>query len=105
MLPDGCIILIGGEYEDFYDPDFCIYNDVTVIHPDESIDTYSYPKAIFPPTDFHTATLVGTSTDAHIIIVGSLGYLEDRQYSHTPVYCLNLNNFKIQQVATRNSMG
>ena len=25
-LPDGRIVCIGGEHEDFYDPDFCIYN-------------------------------------------------------------------------------
>jgi hypothetical protein len=32
-LPDGRIILIGGEHEDFYDPDFYIYSDVIVIRP------------------------------------------------------------------------
>src|SRR5687768_8520606 len=32
-LPDGCEALIGGEHEDFYDPDFYIYNDVVVWHP------------------------------------------------------------------------
>lgn len=31
-LPDGRIVLIGGEHEDFYDNDFFIYNDVVVIH-------------------------------------------------------------------------
>ena len=25
-LPDGRLVCIGGEHEDFYDPDFCIYN-------------------------------------------------------------------------------
>ena len=25
-VPDGRVICIGGEHEDFYDPDFCIYN-------------------------------------------------------------------------------
>lgn len=100
-LPDGRIILIGGEYEDAYDPNFCIYNDVTVIHPNGNIITYNYPKSVFAPTDFHTATLVGDD----IIIIGSLGYPVDRQYSHTPVYRLNTHSFKIEQVATRNSMG
>ena len=33
-LPDGRIIEIGGEHEDHYDPDFCIYNDVGVHHGD-----------------------------------------------------------------------
>ncbi|KAL2167997.1 hypothetical protein VTG60DRAFT_532 [Thermothelomyces hinnuleus] len=31
-LPDGRIVYIGGEHEDFYDPDFYIYNDVVVVH-------------------------------------------------------------------------
>lgn len=25
-LPDGRVVCIGGEHEDYYDPDFCIYN-------------------------------------------------------------------------------
>ena len=29
-LPDGRIIHIAGEHEDYFDPDFCIYNDVVV---------------------------------------------------------------------------
>ena len=32
-LPDGRVVLIAGEHEDSYDPDFCIYNDVVVIQP------------------------------------------------------------------------
>ncbi len=105
LLADGRIILIGGEYEDYYDPDFCLYNDISVINTDGTIETSNYPKAIFPPTDFHTATLVGTGSDAHILIVGSIGYINERCYNHTPVYRLNINNFKIEQVATRNSIG
>ena len=31
-LPDGRLVYIAGEHEDFYDPDFCIYNDVVVVH-------------------------------------------------------------------------
>jgi ankyrin repeat protein len=71
-LPDGRIIEIAGEHEDFYDQDFCIYNDVIVHHGDGNFDIYGYPEAVFPPTDFHTATLVGNS----IYIIGSLGYQE-----------------------------
>jgi ankyrin repeat protein len=37
FLSDGRIVLIGGEHEDFYDPDFCIYNDVFVHGVDGSI--------------------------------------------------------------------
>ncbi len=29
-LPDGRFLQIGGEHEDYYDPDFCIYNEVFV---------------------------------------------------------------------------
>ena len=105
ILPDGRIVLIGGEYEDAYDPNFCIYNDVTVIYPNGDIKIYNYPKSVFPPTDFHTATLIGSGDSEHIIIIGSLGYPKDRKFSHTPVYRLNTRSFKIEQVAARNSMG
>ena len=33
-LPDGRTVLIAGEHEDYYDPDFYIYNDVVILHPD-----------------------------------------------------------------------
>ena len=69
-LPDGRTVLIAGEHEDHYDPDFNIYNDVVVRHPDGKVDIFGYPVEVFPPTDFHTATLVGS----RIIIVGCLGY-------------------------------
>ncbi len=105
LLPDGRIVLIAGEYEDYYDPDFCIYNDVSVINTDGTIETYNYSKTFFPPTDFHTATLIDSGEDQHILIVGSLSYPNDRQYSHTPVHRLDTQNFKIERVATRNSMG
>lgn len=101
LLPDGREILIGGEYEDFYDPHFFIYNDVIVKHPNGEIEVYGYPKHIFPPTDFHTATLIGDE----IWVIGSLGYKDDRQYSHTQVYKLNIYTYEIKQVPTRNSMG
>jgi hypothetical protein len=31
-LSDGQVVQIGGEYEDEYDPDFVVYNDVIVYH-------------------------------------------------------------------------
>lgn len=101
QLADGRTLYIGGEYEDYYDPDFCIYNDVIVTHPDGRIEIYGYPRAVFPPTDFHTATLVGD----YIYIIGSIGYVNERRYSHTPVYRLNIHSMKIEEIATRNSMG
>jgi hypothetical protein len=74
-LDDGSSVLIGGEYEDFYDPDFYIYNDVVVARSDGSITLYGYPEEVFQPTDFHTATKVGNG----IYIIGCLGYVKDRR--------------------------
>ncbi|MFZ6768341.1 ankyrin repeat domain-containing protein [Undibacterium sp. Di26W] len=96
ILPDGRIIEIGGEHEDFYDPDFCIYNDVIVFEKNGDINIYSYTTEIFPPTDFHTATLV----DDDIYIIGRLGYQDTRIAGHTPVYKLDTKSLKIQQFNT-----
>ena len=60
-LPVGRAIQFGGEHEDSYDQDFCIYSDVFVHHPDVRVDVYGYPDDVFPPTDFHTATMIGDS--------------------------------------------
>ncbi|MDJ0617571.1 MAG: ankyrin repeat domain-containing protein [Calothrix sp. MO_192.B10] len=95
-LPDGRIIEIAGEHEDYYDPDFCIYNDVVVYQADGSFKILGYPKDIFPPTDFHSATLVGE----YIYIIGSLGYNDAIIYNETPVYRLNYQSFKIEKVTT-----
>jgi len=95
-LPDGRVIEIGGEHEDYYDPDFCIYNDVIVHHGDGSFDIYGYPKEVFPPTDFHTATLV----DDHIYIIGGLGYMGERRFGFTPAHRLNVNTLAIEPVET-----
>ena len=32
-LPDGLVVCIGGEHEDYYDPDFCIYNGRSPLSP------------------------------------------------------------------------
>jgi hypothetical protein len=99
QMPDGRIVLIGGEHEDSYDPDFCIYNDVVVRHPDGRLEIFGYPKDVFPPTDFHSATLVGSA----IIIIGSLGYPEHRKAGTTPVLRLGLDTYAISPVATSGS--
>ena len=70
MLPDGRLVRIGGEYEDHYDADFYIYNDVIVSHPGGRSEILGYSDDVFPPTDFHTANLV----DDRIFIVGNLSY-------------------------------
>src|SRR5687767_503933 len=68
-LPDGRIVCIGGEHEDHYDPDFFIYNDAIVIGPGGAVEIYGYAPDAFPPTDFHSATLVGDA----IYVIGGLG--------------------------------
>lgn len=99
-LSDGRYVEIGGEHEDHYDPDFCIYNDVVVHHGDGTFDIYGYPEETFPPTDFHSATLVG----ANIYIIGSLGYARQREPGRTPVYQLDTNSFSIKRVDCMGSM-
>ena len=93
-LSDGRTVYIAGEHEDHYDPDFYIYNDVVVVHPDGAVDFYCYRKSDFPPTDFHTATLV----DETIVILGSLGYPDERNWNDTQICVLSLDNFEIHRV-------
>lgn len=90
-LPDNREILIAGEHEDHYDPDFFIYNDVVVKHPNGQIDIFGYPKEAFPPTDFHTATLVG----GKILLIGSLGYPAERKPGVTQILTLDPATMKI----------
>lgn len=95
-LPDGRILRVAGEHEDDYDPDFCIYNHVIVQTPDDGIEIYGYPREVFPPTDFHTATLVG----GRLILIGNMGYPEDRRPGTTPVFSLDLQTYRIDPVST-----
>ncbi|OUL17537.1 hypothetical protein BV372_34930 [Nostoc sp. T09] len=96
QLPDGRIVEIGGEHEDYYDPDFCIYNDVVVYQSDGNFQIFGYPKDVFSPTDFHSATLVGN----YIYIIGNLGYVDTRISNETPVYRLHCHTFKIEKLET-----
>ncbi len=93
-LDDGRIIHIGGEHEDFYDENFCIYNDVVVEHPGDRLEFYLYPLSVFPPTDSHSATLV---EDA-IILIGSLGYKDLRQLGTTQVLSLDIQTFAMDRL-------
>lgn len=95
-LPDGRVVCVGGEHEDFYDEDFYIYNDVVVFTPSNQVEIYGYPADVFPPTDFHAATLV----EDQLLIIGSLGYLNARHIGETPVYRIDLSNYKISKVQT-----
>ena len=95
-LPDGRVICIGGEHEDYYDPDFHIYNDVVAFGPEGVVEIYGYPKEIFPPTDFHSATLAGDE----IIVVGCQGNSGDRRIGFTPVYSINTESFRVSELPT-----
>jgi len=93
-IGNGEFIEIAGEHEDSYDPDFCIYNEVFHHKSGGEFTIYQYPKDVFAPTDFHTATLI----DGYIYIIGNLGYYEERVYGTTPVYRLDASNFKIKKL-------
>jgi hypothetical protein len=95
-LTDGRFVQIAGEHEDYYDPDFYIYNDVIVHDTRGKFKIYGYPKDLFPPTDFHSATLVGD----FIYIIGSLGYAGTRRYGETPVYRLSIKTWAVEAVRT-----
>lgn len=96
-LPDGRTILVGGEHEDYYDPDFYIYNDVVVVSPDEPPQIFGYPEDVFPPTDFHTAT----RTASRIILIGSLGYQQNRRPGQTQVLALELDSWIVSRITPR----
>ncbi|MEM7060469.1 MAG: ankyrin repeat domain-containing protein [Pseudomonadota bacterium] len=95
-LPDGRWVQVAGEHEDYYDEDFQIYNDVFVHDGQGGLSMFAYPRDVFPPTDFHSATLVGDE----IYLIGNLGYPQDRKVDHTQVLRLNLTTFQIDQVVT-----
>jgi hypothetical protein len=90
-LPDGRDVSIAGEHEDHYDPDFYIYNDVVVVD-DAGVRIFGYPTEVFPPTDFHTATLV----DSTLYLLGNLGYPEDRKIGTTQVLQLDTETWTIE---------
>jgi len=94
-LPDGREVYLAGEHEDFYDPDFYIYNDVVIVDGDE-VTLLGYPETVFPPTDFHSATLAGST----ILLVGNLGYPHDRDPLRTQVLRLDTSTWQIEPVET-----
>lgn len=97
-LPDGRFVQIAGEHEDHYDPDFCIYNDVIIHDGKGGFEILGYPEEVFPPTDFHSATLVSE----WIYLIGNLGYVPTREAfgGETPVFRFHIGSGKIERVAT-----
>lgn len=100
QLDDGRFVQIGGEHEDYYDPDFFIYNDVVVHDGRGDFQIFGYPREVFPPTDFHTATLCRDG----IYIIGCLGYFEQRDPGLTSVFRLELESWRIESVKTTGKM-
>jgi ankyrin repeat protein len=103
-LPDGRFIQVAGEHEDSYDPDFCIYNDVIVHDGSGGFEIFGYPENLFPPTDFHSATLVGS----WLYLIGNLGYAKTRAAAgyQTQVFRLHIGTMVIERVeATGDSPG
>ncbi|MFM8893062.1 MAG: ankyrin repeat domain-containing protein, partial [Planctomycetia bacterium] len=100
-LPDGRHVQIGGEHEDHYDVDFQIYNDLIVFDGRGGFEIFGYPQEDFPPTDFHSATLV----DDQIYVIGGLGYRERREFGTTPVFRFDTATWKVSRVANRKTGG
>ncbi len=100
QLDDGREFWVAGEHEDFYDPDFFIYNDVIVKQPNGKVEVYGYPEAVFVPTDFHSADLID---ETRILLVGSLGYPGDRLPGQTQVICLDTDSLSITPIVTTGS--
>ncbi len=92
-LPDGRVIKIGGEYEDYYDPDFYIYNDVIVTDAAGHTEVFGYTEDAFPPTDFHTADLV----DDRIVVIGNLSYPPVRK-DKVQVLTLDTASYRIERL-------
>ncbi|WP_146168161.1 Kelch repeat-containing protein [Pseudomonas mangrovi] len=96
QLADGRTVWIAGEHEDFYDPDFYIYNDIVVMEPSGETQVFIYPTTAFPPTDFHSATAVGDK----IILIGNLGYLSERHVGQTQVLVVDTRDWSVCPIQT-----
>ena len=97
-LSDGREFWIAGEHEDSYDPDFFIYNDVIIQHPDDRLQILGYPASVFRPTDFHSATAI--ENESAILLIGSIGYSDDRREDSTQVYRLDTRTMDLSEVET-----
>ncbi len=95
-LSDGTRIMIAGEHEDHYDADFFIYNDVVIARPDGRIEIFGFPEEHFPPTDFHSATLLG----GELILIGNLSYPHLRRIGETQVYAYDIAANRFRSIET-----
>jgi len=95
-LPNATKLMIAGEHEDHYDPDFFIYNDVVIAHPDGQIEILGYPEDHFPPTDFHSTTLTGDE----LILIGNLSYPSQRRIGETQVFAYEIGARRFRRIKT-----
>jgi hypothetical protein len=108
--------IFGTEYEDYYDDDFHIYNDVILYEPREGEDIdredeeplrgrskrsrykitiFGYPRDVFPPADFHTAVYYDSPDGKeYIYIFGNAGFGSEVLLVHR----LDLQDYSIQKV-------
>ena len=96
QLSDGRTFWIAGEHEDYYDPDFFIYNDVIVEQGNGEIQIYGYPKTSFRPTDLHSATAI--NNEQSILLIGSIGYSDQRDVGRTQLYALDTETLAIDSI-------
>ncbi|MFC4996057.1 hypothetical protein [Rubritalea tangerina] len=92
-LEDGRTILIAGEHEDYYDPDFFIYNDVIVKDANERFKSSAIPKTSFQPLTF-TVPLSSATVSTSL----APWLHRQAQEKDTPVYYLDLKDYTIHQV-------
>jgi len=94
VLPDGRFIQIGGSLRNSSKPvDHWVYNDAILHDGKGGFEILGYPEEVFPPTDFHTATLAGE----WIYLIGNLGYPNARG-PETPVYRLHVESLMIEKI-------
>ena len=60
------------------------------------MEFFLYPKDVFPPTDFHSATLIGHE----ILLIGVLGYEDMRRVGETQLLKLDTGTLRIAPVET-----
>lgn len=97
-LSDGRVFWVAGEHEDYYDPDFFIYNDVIIEHPDGDVQIIGYPESSFRPTDFHSATAI--DNDQAILLIGNVGYADERDVGKTQIYSLDTKSLVFREIAS-----
>lgn len=101
-LADGRVFWIAGEHEDYYDPDFFIYNDVIIEHPGGDVQIIGYPESSFRPTDFHSATAI--NNDQAILLIGNVGYADERDVGHTQIYLLDTTSLVLTELSSSGNL-